>query len=280
MTQKYAVYSGLPDLELLMQPVLLAAASLGVPVNVQAITAAGSYTIPDALAADVNAASKLFTFVVQLSGGAGAQRTLKLPENPMDNQLLLVKCVDAEQSSLRVEPFDGSDSIDGANNYTLYNANQAVLLQAVDQGGGSWRWVVLATFAGSAATAQANWGGPISLTATGAGSFYLGVGYDTVNLLTGNAKPLAFAAGAVLRFGVKVTTFLIVTGDITFNLQKNGVTIMTLGPFDNTDPDGFYSTTTGATALAAGDELAVEVVLANTPAGTAAALTFVEYSRA
>lgn len=246
MADKFAVYSDSADVNILAEPVLLAAASLGVPVNTQSIAAAGSYTIPDALDADANAASKLFTFAVQLSGGAGAARTLKLPENPMDNQVLVIKCVDASQSALSIEPFDGSDSIDGASSFVLRTDNQTLMLQAIDQGGGSWLWAVLACF-GSAAVVEVGWGAAVSVTADG--TYGLPSEYDPTSVpsVGGGAYSYFTALGyRAIRFDVNISTLSMPGGStVTVRLRKNGSNQMATAALDNTD-SGVHSTSTGA----------------------------------
>lgn len=246
MAEQFAVYSDSGEFNILSKPVLMAASSWGVPVNIQSIAAAGSYTIPDALDADANAANKLFTFAVQLSGGAGATRTLKLPENPMDNQVLVIKCVDAGQSALSVEPFDGSDSIDGATSFVLRTDNQTLMLQAVDQGGGSWLWVVLACF-GPAATVEVGWSSPVSVTADG--TYGLPSEFDSSSTPTvgGGAYSYFTALGyRAIRFDVNISTVSMPGGStVTVRLRKNGSNQMATAALDNTD-SGVHTTSTGA----------------------------------
>ena len=259
MAEQFAVYSDSASQAQIPQPMTLVAASLGAPVTLHSLAAAGSYTIPDALAADANAASKLFTFAVQLSGGAGAARTVKLPETPLANQLLVIKGVDADQSPLIIEPFDGSDSIDGAANYAMYTANQAVMVQAISMGSGAWLWAVIAE-GKKPHLQQVSWGG-VYPASVGDGLYYMAVaGPNSLFPPEADSHPwMVPGSGYVASFHARLATSGFTTGSVTFRLRGRLGETMTLGPYTSATPAAEYETTTGAFSFSTGTWLYAEV---------------------
>ena len=259
MADKFAVYSDSANQVQIPQPMTLVTASLGAPTTSYSMAAAGTYTIPDALDANANAASKLFTFAVELSGGAGAARTLKLPQTPLANQLLVIKCIDADQSHLIIEPFDGSDNIDGAANYTMYTANQAVMLQAFSLGGGAWQWVVVAE-GKKPHLQQISWGG-VYPASVGNGLYYMAVaGPNSLFPPEADSHPwMVPGSGYVASFHARLSTSGFTTGSVTFRLRGRLGETMTLGPYTSATPAAEYETTTGAFSFSTGTWLYAEV---------------------
>ena len=265
MAEKFAVYSDDKDVVDLAQ-VLRLRKALSVPEWIEGMVAGGTFAIPDTGSAD--AADRVVVYMVECASGTTG-RTIYLPANPRDGQVLIIKDLNAGRSAVTIEGAGGSDTIDGATSYILRYDNQSVMLRAQTYAGPIVLWSILAEHRPN--VLQANWGNPLDLTSLGATSVFLDVGYRDDNTPSPNGKPVYMAgSGKVLRFSADVSAFLITTGDITVNLMKNGITQMTLGPYDNTDPDGFYATTAGAFSFVAGDGLTVQIVLANTPAGTSA----------
>lgn len=272
MAEKFAVYSTDAALVSLGQGLRLGK-SLSLPEWIEGMLAGGTFTIPDSGSAD--AADSVVVYMVECASGT-ASRTIVLPANPRDGQVLVLKDANAGRSNVVIQGAGVSDTIDGATSYTLLYDNQAVVLRAQTYVG-QVLWSILSEH--RPVTAQANWGNPLNLTTLGATSVYLDVGSSVDNAPSSIPKLIYLSGrGRVLSFSASVLTGLIASGDVTVNLQQNGVTRMTLGPYTTTDPGGFYSTSTGAFNWTDGDSLDVQVVIGGTPSGTSAAYAVVRYT--
>jgi len=263
VADKYAVYSDdatAVDLAQILSP------RRAVTVPWVQFTFAGgtTETIPSSGDVAPEAADKVVFYETGLSSGSGS-RTLKLPQTPVDGQLIIIKDTSAGSSNLIIERFDSSDSIDGAASYTLQYNNQAIVVRPTEVTSGVWAWSILSEYRTPALLMQMQWGGSYFASdfPVPPDSIYLPVGFEN----PGGTPPSSLqhglisvdAAGLVSQFILRLIGNTLDAGDsLTFNLRKNGSTQMTLGPYSGSTATGTYTTTTGAFAVAQGDLLTVE----------------------
>lgn len=257
MADKFAVYSDDKDVVDLAQ-VLRLNKALSVPWYQFTFAGGTTETIPDAGNVAPEAVDKVVFYETGLSSGSGT-RTLKLPETPVDGQVIVIKDVNAGSSNLVIERFDASDSVDGAASYTLTYDNQAVVLRPAEESAGVWAWSILAEYNPRSLDTQTlmAWGGEYDYPSLPANTSYLQTGYVTDNAGASSLTPCVYVcpeSGQVSRLTMSIILNGLSPGsEFYVSVRKNGSPGIVLGPYTDATPIGAYTSTTGNFSVARGD---------------------------
>jgi len=216
VADKYAVYSTEKDTTTLSQS-LNFFASLAFIGNTGTIVLdpGDTYTIPSAGDASPEAADKCFIYEVYTTTPGATGRTLKLPDTPVDGQIIVIKRTDSEQSVITVEPYSGTETIDGKASIPLTFSSQTVILRGGLIGGGDYEWKVLAEYKPYSV--------PLSFTFSGTSMGTIGGGNKILSPLQVMAPSTSQPVYACVNVLVNAAT----TGTFTINLSTGAETLAT-----------------------------------------------------
>ena len=216
MTDKFAVYSTEKDTTTLPQSLnfLSSLAFIGNTGTI-VLDPGDTYTIPSKGDASPEAADKCFIYEVYTLTPGSTGRTLKLPDTPVDGQIIVIKRTDSEQSVITVEPYSGTETIDGKASIPLTFSSQTVILRGWLIGGGDYEWKVLAEYKPYSV--------PLSFTFSGASMGTIGGG----NKILSPLQVMAPSTSQPVYVCVNVLVNAATTGTFTINLGTGAETLAT-----------------------------------------------------